>query len=78
MVLVSQSVLEESCHYCPGLIDGYNTNDIWANCETNKGDISNGKQIGCNFLCKMNDASESMMVNRAKSNDGKYKNVLCK
>eukprot|EP01084_Bolivina_argentea_P246307 412239_1 len=68
-------VAEESCHYCPGSIGGYNTNDIWANCEGKGDDIADGKKIGCNFLCKINNASEAMMFDRAKMKNGS-KNVL--
>eukprot|EP01084_Bolivina_argentea_P237539 399197_1 len=68
-------VAEESCHYCPGAIGDDEVDNVWKNCEEKGQGISNGKTVGCRFLCKINNASEAMLLQRAKAKNGS-KNVL--
>ena len=64
-------VMEETYHYCPNEVGGgHGNDDVWKNCEENGQGISNGKKVGCNYLGKINNASEAMLLQRAKMNNG--------
>ena len=68
-------VMEETVHYCPNEVGGgHGNDDVWRNCEVD-GKLDNGKEIGCGYLGKINNASEAMLLDRAKNNNGN-KNIL--
>ena len=69
--------LETTYYFCPQeLGGGHGNNLVFKNCETAKrdDDKKNGIDIGCNYLQKINNASEELLLSRAKYS--KNKNFL--
>ena len=61
--------VEDSSYFCPNEIGGGHGNTkTFDNCSPN-GNYINGIEIGCNYLSKINNASESLLIDRAKTSD---------